>query len=213
MHEIELNGSRIFILPVIKGLVSEGEKVRATITELKPDAVGISISKEELEGLRSYQGEEIELSDLEEAYKGGLQEFGEVLLPPPCYLEAVKATDELGIPLIPIDMNEELFSERYCELIGGLELMKESFFSHRVARKKFIMDSAEKFVLDFDWKANGGRGISSLNKEREAHMTDVIRRLSSERPNVLAVVEVERSRGLIGALSAISEVDYGENDP
>lgn len=200
MHEIELNGSRIFVLPVIKGLVSEGEKVRSAISEIRPQAVGISISKEELEGLRSYQGEEIELSDQEEAYKAGLMEFGEVQLPPPCYTEAVKVTDELGIPQIPIDMNEELFSERYCELIGGLELMKESFLSHRVARKRFIMDSAEEFVLDYDKKVNGGRGISTLNGEREGHMAEVIVRSSSERSSVLVVVEVERFQGVIDAL-------------
>ncbi|MHC1710468.1 MAG: hypothetical protein AB9819_08705 [Methanomassiliicoccales archaeon] len=204
MHEIELNGSRIFVLPVIKGLVSEGEKVRNAISEIRPQAVGISISREELEGLRSYQGEEIELSDQEEAYKAGLMEFGEVQLPPPCYTEAVKVTGELGIPLIPIDMNEDLFSERYCELIGGMELMKESFLSHRVARKRFIMDSAEEFVLDYDKKVNGGRGISTLNGEREEHMADVIERLSSERSNVLAVVELERSKGLIGFLAMVS---------
>jgi pheromone shutdown protein TraB len=197
MHEIELNGSRIFVLPVIKGLVSEGEKVRNTISEIKPQAVGISISKEELEGLRSYQGEEIELSDQEEAYKAGLLEFGEVQLPPPCYMEAVKVTDELGIPLIPIDMNEELFSERYCELIGGLELMKESFLSHRVARKRFIMDSAEEFVLDYDRKVNGGRGISILNREREVHMTEVVLDLSPQYKKVLVVIELERALQLM----------------
>ncbi len=197
MHEIELNGSRIFVLPVIKGLVSEGEKVRNAISEIRPQAVGISISKEELDGLRSYQGEEIELSDQEEAYKAGLLEFGEVQLPPPCYMEAVKATDEMGIPLIPIDMNEELFSERYCELIGGLELMKESFLSHRVARKKFIMDSAEEFVLDYDRKVNGGRGVSSLNAERESHMTSSTIDLASQYAKLLLLVEIERSRGYL----------------
>lgn len=197
MHEIELNGCHIYVLPVIKGLVSEGEKVRTAISELRPQAVGVSISKEELEGLRSYQGEEIELSDQEEAYKAGLLEFGEVQMPPPCYTEAVKVTDELGIPLIPIDMNEDLFSERYCELIGGLELMKESFLSHRVARKKFIMDSAEEFVLDYDKKVNGGRGISTLNAEREQHMTSSTVDLASQYSSLLVLVEMERSPGYL----------------
>ena len=195
MQEIELNGSRIYVLPVIKGLVSEGEKVRATISELRPDAVGISISKEELEGLRSYNGEEIELSDLEAAYKAGLEEFGAVQLPPPCYIEAVKATDELGLPLIPLDMNEDLFSERYCELIGGMELVKESFFSHRIARKRFDMDSAERFVLDYDRKVNGGRGISSLNEERERHMMETTLAVAGEHRRVLVFMEMERSNG------------------
>jgi len=203
MQEIELNGSRIHVLPVIKGLVSEGEKVRAAILEISPQAVGISISKEELEGLRSYQGEEIELSDLEEAYKAGLQEFGEVQLPPPCYLEAVRVAEELSIPLIPIDMNEELFSERYCELIGGLELMKESFFSHRLAKKRFVIDSAEEFVLDYDRKVNGGRGISTLNGERELHMTSTTVDLAGKYARLMVLVEMERSPGYLEKMKEV----------
>jgi pheromone shutdown protein TraB len=196
MREIDLNGSRVFVLPVIKGLVSEGKKVRDAISEIRPQAVGISISKEELEGIRSYQGEEIELSDLEEAYQAGLEEFGEVQLPPPCYIEALKTCDELGVPIIPIDMNEELFSDRYCELVGGLELVKESFFSHRIARKRFNLDSAEAFVLDYDRKVNGGRGLSALNAEREAHMASVLRSLTEGHRCILAIIELERAHSV-----------------
>ena len=201
MREIELNGSKVFVLSVIKGLVSEGEKVQGTISEVKPKAVGISISKEELDGLRAYQGEEIELSDLEEAYKAGLSEFGEVQLPPPCYIAALKACDDLGVPLIPVDMNEELFSERYCELIGSLEVLKESFFSHRIARKRFDLDSAESFVLDYDRKVNGGRGLTALNAEREEHMARAVRELADGRTPVLLILERERTDGILRLLA------------
>jgi hypothetical protein len=193
MQEIEVRGSLVRVLPVIKGLVSEGDKVRAAILERRPSAVAISISKEELEGLRTYRGEEIELSELEEAYRAGLQEFGEVQLPPPCYLEAVKLCTELIIPLIPIDMNEELFSDRYCELIGGMELVKESFFAHRLAKKRFNLENVETFVLDYDRKVNGGRGIQSLNAEREDHMVSALKDLAPHHHDVLCVVELERS--------------------
>ncbi len=196
MQEIEVNGSLVRVLPVIKGLVSEGEKVHGAIAEHRPAAVAISISKEELEGLRTYEGEEIELSELEEAYKVGLEEFGEVQLPPPCYLETVKACAELGIPLIPIDMEEDLFSERYCELIGGMELFKESFFTHRLAKKRFDLESAASFVLDYDRKVNGGRGVSTLNAEREAHMANATLSLAERYSCVLAIIECERESGV-----------------
>ncbi|HUT28062.1 MAG TPA: hypothetical protein VMW85_08465 [Methanomassiliicoccales archaeon] len=206
MQEIKVNGSLVRVLPVIKGLVSEGEKVRAAILELRPSAVAISISTEELEGLRTYQGEEIELSELEEAYRAGLEEFGEVQLPPPCYLEALKVCDELGTPLIPIDMNEDMFSDRYCELIGGMELVKESFFTHRLAKKRFDMESAESFVLDYDRKVNGGRGIIKLNEEREDHMTRVVIDVTSRSRLVLVIVELERSAGLLAKMNEIERV-------
>lgn len=203
MQEIRVNGSLVRVLPVIKGLVSERDNVRAALAEFRPGAVGVSISKEEMEGLLLYEGEEIELSDLEEAYKAGLEEFGEVQLPPPCYIETVKACAELNIPLIPVDMNEDLFSERYCELIGGFELMKESYFSHRLARKKFDLSSAEAFVLDYDRKVNGGQGIRALNLERERHMAQAVIDLAAGRSEVLVVAELERSSGLVSSLEGL----------
>jgi hypothetical protein len=204
MQEINVNGSLVRVLPVIKGLVSEKDNVRAAIVELRPAAVGVSISKEELEGLLSYAGEEIELSDLEEAYKAGLQEFGEVQLPPPCYIEATKTCAELNIPLIPVDMNEDLFSDRYCELIGGFELMKESYFSHRLARKKFDLESAEAFVIDYDRKVNGGQGIRALNLGRERHMAQAVIDLAIDRREVLVVAELERSAGLVSNIKGLA---------
>jgi pheromone shutdown protein TraB len=206
MREIKVNGSKVLVLPVIKGLVSEGEKVRAAILETRPDAVGVSISKEEMEGMRSYRGEEIELSDLEEAYRAGLQEFGEVQLPPPCYLEALRVCDELGIPVIPIDMNEELFSDRYCDLVGGWELVKESYFAHRLAKKRFDLKSVEGFVLDYDRKVNGGRGICILNKEREEHMAVAVINLSRKGRTVLVAVELERISGFLGEIEGKEKV-------
>jgi hypothetical protein len=197
MREIEVNGSKVLVLPVIKGLVSEGDRVRAAILERRPEVVAVSIPKEELEGLRSYHGEEIELSELEEVYRSGLENFGEVRLPPPCYLEALRTCEELGIPLIPIDMNEELFSDRYCELIGGLELVKESFFIHRLAKMKFNLESVESFVLDYDRKVNRGGGISALNAEREVHMSNSLRHLSGIYRTVIALVELERFEGML----------------
>ena len=203
MQEIEINGTKVLLMPVIKGLMSEAVKVREAITERHPSAVAVSMAREEVEGLRAYEGDEIELGDFEEVYKQGLEQFGEVQLPPPCYTEALKVCTEMDIPFVPVDMNEELFSDRYCELIGGFELVKEGFFSHRVAKKKFNLDSAEAFVLDYDKKVNGGRGIMTLNIEREEHMAKTVADMSVGRPSVLVLVELERSAGVLRELEAL----------
>jgi len=204
MQEIEFNGTRILLMPVIKGLVSEGAKVRDAIAENRPAAVAVSMAREEVEGLKAYQGEEIELGDLEEVYKLGLENFGEVQLPPPCYTEAIKACSEMDVPLVPVDMNEELFSDRYCELIGSMELIKESFFSHRVAKKRFNLNSAEEFVQDYDRKVNGGRGIVALNLEREEHIAKALADMSSGRSSVLALIELERFKGVVRELEGLA---------
>ena len=51
MRSVEINGSTVRILPVVKGLVSEGDEVEKAINEEDPDAIAISISKEELTAL------------------------------------------------------------------------------------------------------------------------------------------------------------------
>ncbi|MCE5295674.1 MAG: hypothetical protein LLG16_01035 [Euryarchaeota archaeon] len=197
MKSIDLNGCRVTVLPVIKGLVSEEKKVQDAIDEVAPDAVGISISKEELEGLSHKEEYEfMEPSFLEHVYKLNLETFGDVKMPPPCYVRAMDLCTERGIRIVPLDMNEELFSETYCDKVGGFDLIRDSFFSSRAHKVKFDLSSPERFVLDYDRKANGGKGLRQLNREREAHMSTVLKQVAGKHRNILVVVELERAEGL-----------------
>ncbi|QLH74866.1 MAG: hypothetical protein HPY73_05040 [Methanomassiliicoccales archaeon] len=202
MRSIELNGCKVTVLPVIKGLVSEEKKVQEAFDAVMPDVVGISISKEELEGLSHKEEYEfIEPSYIEKVYQANLETFGEVRLPPPCYVRTMDLCAERGIRLIPLDMNEELFSETYCEKVGGIELLREAFFSSRVHRMRFDLSSPEKFVIDWDKRINKSRGLRELASLRERHMSDVIERLSKGCNKLLVVVELERSEGVLGLIT------------
>ncbi|MFP4169514.1 MAG: hypothetical protein ACLFUV_00585 [Methanomassiliicoccales archaeon] len=201
VRELELNGSRVRILPCIKGLVSEGERVQEAVEHLDPEVLAISISREELSGLRELEEDfEYEMSDIEQSYADGLSEFGEVSLPPPCYTSALEAAEEFGIPIIPIDMNEELYSATYCVTVGTADLIKESFLSKRVEKVRFDLSSPGEFVVDWDRRINRSKGFSSLQAKREEHMAKVLRRMSKRYRNILAVVEMERAEGLISYL-------------
>ena len=69
MRSVEINGSTIHFLPVVKGLVSEGDAVEKAINEENPDAIAISISKEELAALGNKEDyDKYEPSDIEEIY-------------------------------------------------------------------------------------------------------------------------------------------------
>lgn len=79
MTNVEINGSIIRFLAVVKGLVSEGEAVEKAINEDNPDAIAISISKEELAALGTKEDyEKYEPSDIEEIYSVLLETFGKV---------------------------------------------------------------------------------------------------------------------------------------
>lgn len=197
MQRIELNGCKIDILPVVKGLVSEGEKVRRAIESTNPDLVGISISKEELEGLGRKEDYQLyEMSYLEQVYQAHLEGFGPVKLPPPCFVEAFDLCREKGIKMIPLDMNEELFSETYCVKVSGLDLLRESAFTNRSYKIDFKHDSPEVFVLDWDRRVNKAKGFRELAHERELHMADVLTKLAKQNKSILAIVEVERLAGM-----------------
>lgn len=85
MEKLKVDGCTIHVLSVIKGLKSETEKVRKAFEETKPDVVAISLSREEVEGLKNIPDDyEPELSRYEEIYAEGLSRFGEVAAPPPC---------------------------------------------------------------------------------------------------------------------------------
>ena len=112
MRSVEVNGSRVHVLGVVKGLVSEEEKVKSAIANVSPDVIGLSISKEQLAALRSRESwGEYELSPLESAYKTLMQEFGEVRLPSPAFVKALELGDSLKVPVIPIDMNDLEYTE------------------------------------------------------------------------------------------------------
>jgi hypothetical protein len=201
MRRIELNGCKIDILPVVKGLVSEGERVRHVIESACPEVVGLCISKEELEGLSRKEDYELyEMSYLEQVYQAHLEGFGKVILPPPCYVEAYDLCREKGIKMMPLDMNEELYSEMYCIKVGGIDLLRESYFSKRAYRMNFDHTSPEMFVCDWDRRVNRAKGFRELNREREEHIADCLRRLTDKNRTILALVECERAEGVCARL-------------
>ena len=197
MRNVEINGSTIQFLPVVKGLVSEGDVVENAIDLENPDAIAISISKEELSALGNKEDyDKYEPSDIEEIYSVLLKTFGEVKIPPPCYVRARDVGIAKNITLVPIDMNEELYTETYCYEVGGVDLIRESMFVKRASRKLFDFTSTGMFALDWDKKVNRPGGFRKLNLKREEHMADALGKLTGRYHKILAVIEFERSENV-----------------
>ena len=197
MPSVEVDGSNICLLGVLKGLVSETPKVEKAIAEFKPDAIGVSVSKEQLEAMRAHApGSSYDLSELEHVYKTFMESFGEVRLPSPAYVEALYASVDLDIALIPIDMNDEVYTEVFCRSVGGVDLVREGFFARSISRKKFDLSSPERFALDWDKKVNRSKGFKQLEKQREEHMANTLRRMCKKYKAILAIVEFERAQGV-----------------
>lgn len=190
----------------MKGLVSEEESVSAAFAEFGPDAIAVSISREELEGLRRKEDyDKYEPSSLEIAYAENLETFGEVRLPPPCYVRALDLSEERGVPIVPIDMDEETYSDTFCELVGGMDLLRESMFARRAERRRFDLTSPRSFVIDWDRRVNRAKGFRGLEALREGHMAQELRKASKAHRRILAIVELERAEGVVASLSTSTD--------
>ena len=193
-ERVDHKGSAIHILPVIRGLTSEIETVRKAFDEVNPDLVAISISKEQVEGLRNLPKDfEPELSRYDEIYVIGLAKYGEVAAPPPCYVAAVEIADSEKLPLVAIDLDEESYTELYCASVTGQALFRDSTRTWLLRKRSFSANSAEDYVLKLDRAFNNMRGFRRIEEERVHWMATELARASKKAVRPLAIIEYERA--------------------
>jgi hypothetical protein len=193
-EEFTVGGARVTILPVIKGLKSEVRTVKEAFDQVRPDKVAISLSKEEVHGLRNIP-EDFEplLTRYDEIYADGLSKFGEVASPPPCYIAAIEIADHEGIPLVPVDIDENSYTELYCSAVSGAMLFMHSTRTWLLRRRHFRASNAQEFVLAWDRAVNSLEGFRIIEGKRTESMADGIIAAAKDSDRVLAVIELERA--------------------
>jgi len=203
MEVVALGAGRAHLLPVVRGLVSEAGRVRSIFDGTAPDAVAMSISREELEGLRAHTGEAVPPDSVdEEVYVRGLAAFGEVRKPPPCFVEALAAATERGTPVHPLDLDEEQYSTLYVSVVSTVDILLSNARQGRLQRWTSKAATPEAFVREWDARVNGSEGYRRLQTERETFIARRIRQLAARYGALLALVEVERAEGVLGRLRA-----------
>lgn len=201
MEEVRIGGSSIFVLPVVRGLPRDGRAVISAMDKLRPAVVGLSISPEELDALRSYNGKPLAPDNIEEeVYVAGLGAWEEPLKPAPCFTEAVQAAPERGMRLEALDLDEEEYTDAYTRCVSTLELLQQGRLESRLGKKRFHARTPEEFVLEWDAEVNRTPGFAALQRVRERFMADRLRALAAEARAVLGVVEVERAKGVLAAV-------------
>jgi len=202
MEFVTVGESRIAILSAIRGLVSEGERVRAAIHEVQPEAVGLSVGREDLEGLIAYEGGDHEPANWEEElYVAGLRQWGDVRKPPPCFVEAVRAAKERGILVRALDFNDEDYTEAYVTRIGTMDLLFHTRLEKKARDHRFAAETPEAFVLEFDDLVNDPEAYREVEAARERHIAKRIGKLAGRHRSLIAVVELERAAGVRAALA------------
>jgi len=198
LETIQGNGCTISVLGVIKGLKAEVARVQSSFDLTKPDAVAVSISKEELEGLRNLPDDYVpELSRYEQIYAEGLSRFGEVAAPPPCYVATLELADHLGIRLVPVDLDEQSYSDLYCAAVPGTTLFRHSTRTWILKRRRFSEKGPEEYVLRWDKAVNGLEGFRTIEKKRADAMAKGVLELCGDSKRVLAIIELERAKEVV----------------
>lgn len=202
MDEVRIGGSSVHLLPVVRGLPSEGETVRRAIEATRPVVVALSIGPEELQTLRTYDGKPLGPENFEEeVYVAGLSAWETPVKPPPCFSEAIRSADARGARVEGIDMDEVLYTDTYVECVSALELVFQGRMERRLRKRRFRATTPREFVLEWDAEVNRSPGFRRLQARREAFFASRLRDLSSS-GRTLAVIEVERAEGVLAALRA-----------
>ena len=164
----------IWLFGGIKGLVRDGEILSADLTKLNPEVVLITLSDEHILGLRDFleRPYEIELSDYEIIYGVRLSMYGEVMTPLPVYIEALKYCDSTGIPIVPMDMNEEAYGDLYTKSMRTLDLVRHSIRKKRLLKKDFKDRNVEEFVRNWEKAINRIKGFRAIDEERLSYIED-----------------------------------------
>ena len=127
-------------------------------------------------------------------------DFGEVRAPSPSYTVPVKVTKELGIPLVPMDMDDDSFADVYTRNVSTMNFLSHAMREKKAGRKAFKVKDAEDFVIQWDSSINANKGLKSVEKEREKYMGKKLASLL-KKGSVLAVVDVERMDGIIRSMT------------
>jgi hypothetical protein len=184
---------------VVKGLRSEVREVQRAFDELKPDRMAVSLSKEELYGLRNIPEDfEPDPTRYEEIYSKWLGKFGQVAIPPPCYVAAVELADHFKIPLVPVDMDEDDFSALYCKVVPGTVLMRHSTRLWLLKNHRFTAKTPQEFVMQLDTRVNNMAAFKTIERKRAETMAEGIIEASEGAARLLAVIEFERVRDVEG---------------
>ncbi len=188
---------------IVKGLVSEAEKVKKKLESLNFDLYALPISKEELDGLKEFIEEEeaidIEPNKVEKMYAERLRKFGEVSLPPPSYVFLLKYCAENDKQLKSLDMDEEHYTMAYCDHVTGTQWLRQAFREKSLSRKKIEAETPKEFALGWDKVINKLKGYQELESHREEVIAKNIRRLS-KKGDIFCLVEVERLEGIVDNL-------------
>ena len=200
-------GGGLFLVGSVRGLTSEVAPVLAALEGYAPAALGFGVSAEELRGLLEYfvvaDGEPVvPLTTNELNEVRGLVRFGEVRVPNPVFVEALRWGQRRSVPAAALDPTEEGSAELFAEHIGYVELVRRTVRERRAGRDPPTPPTPDAFALEWERRVARGRGSRSLARARDGHLAHEARSLASRYPRVAVLIDRERFDGVRTEIAA-----------
>ncbi len=144
-------------------------------------------------------GDRIFVSDSDLTYSKKLAVFGDVELPPPSFMEAVRLADRAKVPIVPVDLTDDEYTIVFCDHVSYWQLVRHS---KRVrSMRRLRASSPEELMTLWDRRIRSLKGFDVLEGERELKMATTLVEVLERHPTVLAVIDMTRVEGTLRELA------------
>ena len=147
------------------------------------------------------RSDQIFISDTDMTYSRKLAAFGDVELPPPAFMEAVRAADRAGVPVEPIDLDDDQYTRVFCDHVSYWQLVRHSRRVKRM-RRGLRARSPEEMAMEWDRRVRVLKGFDIVERERERRMAAGLVGMLERHKKVLAVIELPRVGGTLEELAS-----------
>jgi len=187
----------LLLLAPVRGLASEVPRLIAELNAFDPVRLGIGLSSGELESLHDYfvaadAEPVVSLTANERSEVRGLIRFGEVRVPNPAFVEALRWAEARGRPAEPLDPDDDHTAALFATHIGYIELVRRTVRERRVARSPPTPASADEFAIAWDHEVAAGRGSREFAGARDGYLVGRIPALLMDGHRAAVVVDRER---------------------
>jgi len=187
------------LVGAVRGPMSEVDPLLGELDSVDPSKVAIQVSPEELRGLEEHFATPLAeplslLLDSEIALAEALSAFGEVRLPSPSYVMAMRWAKEKGKDLVALDPNEEDYTNLFLKHMGYLALVRRARAERALKKSPPVTSSSEELVCVWNDKLHADRRSSSLLEERRRlaveKLTEMCEEEKGKKP-IFAIVDFE----------------------
>ncbi len=147
------------------------------------------------------RSDQVFVSDTDMTYSRKLAAFGDVELPPPAFMAVVRAADRAGVPVDPVDLDDDQYTRVFCDHVSYWQLVRHSR-KVKGMRRRLRARTPEEMALEWDRRIRALKGFDVVERERERRIAAGLVGALERHRSVLAVIDLPRVDGTLEELAS-----------